>query len=127
MLRHPAGGPGAGFARSRARIVDRHRLRATAPWRGGLPRPFASDDPVFPSDAAFDAFYDRECVAAFRSFTGDDYADRDDVEMQWIVPSVDGWQAGDRLVMCYLTPADGQAVARSYRRPGWAPTATSSP
>ena len=88
--------------------------------------PFTSADAAYPSDTAFDAFYDRECVAAFRSYTGDDYADRDDVVMRWIVPAVDGWQAGDRLVMCYLTPADGQAISRSYRRPGWSPAATSS-
>jgi putative regulator of septum formation len=59
----------------------------------------AMADGVFPSDDAFDAFFENNCIDSFEAYVGRAY-EASELDIFWLVPIEDGWNAGDRSVQC---------------------------
>jgi hypothetical protein len=94
---------------------DVRTLACTEPHDGEVF--FVGDHPdgAFPSDEAFEAFVDEQCLPAFAAFTGSDYYEQEVLEVGWFTPTEGAWGRGDREVVCHLTPADGSQTDRSWR------------
>jgi len=69
----------------------------------------------YPTETQFNAYFDDNCAPAFQTFTGYRLDFAYDVAVQWVVPGENAWRMGDRYVICYLVPIDGQPVSSSYR------------
>lgn len=70
---------------------------------------------AYPDDGEFEAFADARCGPAFEDYTGSAYDDQDLLDFGWFTPTQEGWAQGDRMVNCYLLPADGSTATVSYR------------
>lgn len=56
----------------------------------------------------FDATADRadnECLPAFESFVGAEYA-TSELDFGWLIPTTDSWANGDRQIVCFLYRVD---------------------
>jgi hypothetical protein len=53
----------------------------------------------FPGDAAFDAFVEDDCLAAFATYIGRDYYESE-LDIFYFTPSPDAWADGDRTIQC---------------------------
>jgi hypothetical protein len=53
----------------------------------------------YPVDAAFDAFFEEQCVPAFATYVGTPYGESE-LEVFWVVPTNAAWDDGDRTVQC---------------------------
>lgn len=91
------------------------RLECTAPHDGEIF--FVGDHPDgdYPSDEAFEAFVDAQCLPAFEAFTGSAYDDQEVLDIGWFTPTDGSWENGDRAVSCHLVPIDGGQTDRSWR------------
>lgn len=56
-------------------------------------------DGAFPTEDAFNAFFESNCLGAFESYVGKAYEDSE-LDIFWLVPVEDSWGAGDRSVQC---------------------------
>lgn len=56
-------------------------------------------DGAFPSDDAFEAFFEANCIDSFEAYVGKSYQ-ASELDIFWLVPVEDGWNAGDRSVQC---------------------------
>lgn len=78
---------------------------------------FVGDHPDgdFPTDEAFEAFVDEQCLPAFTTYTGSDFYEQDVLDVGWFVPTESAWGRGDREIVCHLTPIDGTQTDRSWQ------------
>jgi hypothetical protein len=53
----------------------------------------------YPVDAAFDAFFERQCIPAFATYVGTPYRESE-LDVFWVVPTTEAWDDGDRTVQC---------------------------
>jgi hypothetical protein len=64
------------------------------------------DKAAYPSETEFTAYVMARCVPAYQSYTGRVF-DTDTVyDVQYLLPTTDGWEGGDRSVQCYLLRVD---------------------
>ena len=91
------------------------RLECTAPHDGEIF--FVGDHPDgdYPTDEAFEAFVDEQCLPAFEAFTGSAYDNQEVLDVGWFTPTDGSWEDGDRAVSCHLVPIDGGQTDRSWR------------
>ena len=91
------------------------RLACTEPHDGEVF--FIGDHPGgdYPSDDAFQAFVDEQCLPAFAAYTGSAYEEQGVLDVGWFTPTSGAWDRGDRGVTCHLTPIDGSRTSQSYR------------
>lgn len=77
---------------------------------------FVGDHPDgdYPSDEAFEAFVDAQCLPVFETYTGSAFDDQDILDVGWFTPTPGAWDGGDREVVCHLTPADRSTTDRSW-------------
>jgi hypothetical protein len=77
---------------------------------------FVGDHPdgEFPSDEAFEAFVDAQCLPAFATYTGSEFFGQDVLDIGWFTPTASAWDRGDREIVCHLTPIDGTPMDRSW-------------
>ncbi len=54
---------------------------------------------TYPTVDAFTSYVDSTCVPAFETYVGKAYRDST-LEITWLYPGSDGWNAGDRTVEC---------------------------
>ena len=54
---------------------------------------------TYPSDAAFVAWLDENCLPAFAEYVGRSYSDSA-LDVFWFQPTPEGWEAGDHSVQC---------------------------
>jgi hypothetical protein len=73
----------------------------------------ASD--AYPSDAQFRASVQAACVPAFKTYTGLDFATDPTFDLGYFIPTTDGWESGDRELICYAIRLDGAPVSQSIR------------
>ena len=71
---------------------------------------------AFPGNEAMTAFADRECVTAFQTYVGSDYA-ASELGVRYLTPTSESWAAGDRVVDCLLY-LEGQKLTSSMRGSG---------
>jgi hypothetical protein len=80
-------------------------------FRGSL----SSDQ--YPSEAAFTAWLEDNCLPAFAEYVGISFAESR-LDIFWFQPTPDGWHAGDHSVQCAIyDPADAQ-LASAVRNVG---------
>jgi hypothetical protein len=71
---------------------------------------------TYPLEADLEAFYATECLGpAFDQYTGLVIDDAADIEVEYFPPAEAAWSAGRRMFVCYLFPAGGGEISRSYR------------
>jgi hypothetical protein len=63
------------------------------------------DGDTFPGESAIQAQADEICLAAFDPFVGLDYQSSA-LDFGWLVPTADTWEAGDRVVACFIYRMD---------------------
>ncbi|HSH22335.1 MAG TPA: septum formation family protein [Candidatus Caenarcaniphilales bacterium] len=77
----------------------------------------APDGAPYPESVAFDSFIESECERGFESYTGLDYDTEPSLYFASFVPSPEGWNEGDRKIICYAFRFDEQKVTGSLRAP----------
>jgi hypothetical protein len=53
----------------------------------------------YPGDAAFDVYFEANCVGAFATYVGKAYADSE-LDIFWLTPLEGAWESGDRSIQC---------------------------
>ncbi len=66
----------------------------------------------FPGDGALADTADSACFDAFEGYVGTPYVDSV-YYYDWLVPTEDGWEAGDRELLCTLVSEDGARLVGS--------------
>lgn len=66
-------------------------------------------DGPFPGDAALATRADEVCLESFAGYVGSEYA-VSEFFYDWLVPTEDGWQAGDRELVCLIVSGDGSPL-----------------
>jgi hypothetical protein len=59
----------------------------------------------YPTDDAFDASFEETCIPAFEDFVGRSYEDSE-LDIAYLAPTADGWDEGDREVVCSVYTMD---------------------
>ena len=72
---------------------------------------------VVDGDAISDAAWD-ECLSSFEDFVGVPYGDSA-LYLYWLTPTVEGWNAGDREVVCLVYVPDGKNLVGSAEGSLW--------
>jgi hypothetical protein len=75
------------------------------------------DSDVFPGDIAIQSRADEVCHEAFEGFVGLDYQ-TSTLDFGWLVPTADTWEAGDRVVACFVYRMDLQKVTGTLEGTG---------
>ncbi len=79
---------------------------------------FVGDMPegdALPSGAEIDRFVEAQCVPAFNTYTGLDYATDPTYGISSLSPTTSGWQSGDREVSCFAVRIDGATMTASLK------------
>jgi hypothetical protein len=63
------------------------------------------DGEVFPGDISIQNQADEACFGAFEGFVGFDY-ETSELDFGWLVPTAETWEAGDRVVACFVYRMD---------------------
>jgi Septum formation len=80
---------------------------------------YTGPDATYPTQDSFDAWAATACIDnAFAAYVGDSFDARQDIDIGYFFPQEDGWNSGDRGMICYLTPISGGTVSVSYRKSG---------
>jgi Septum formation len=74
-----------------------------------------ADGAPFPSIPDWEAMIDRLCVPAFNAYTGLDFHTDPTWGMGYFSPTAEGWDSGDRGVICYATRVDAQPTNQSIK------------
>jgi Septum formation len=67
------------------------------------------------SDAVFRDWIGTKCLPAFASYTGVDLMSQEVLDLGYFVPTNEGWDDGDRTVICYAVRVDGAQMTQSVR------------
>jgi hypothetical protein len=67
------------------------------------------------SDSAFREWIGANCLPAFASFTGVELLSQEVLDLGYFVPTNEGWDDGDRTVICYAVRVDGAQMNASVR------------
>ncbi len=78
----------------------------------------APDDAPYPGDSEWDTFIGSNCVPAFNSYTGLDFDTEPTMGMGFFTPTDEGWEGGDRKVICYATRVDKAPMNQSIKAGG---------
>ena len=71
----------------------------------------------FPGDQQIADEADRICFDAFEGFVGLDYQSSA-LDFGWLVPTAESWEAGDRLVACFVYRVDLEKVSGTLEGAG---------
>jgi hypothetical protein len=72
---------------------------------------------VFPGDVAIQGQADDVCMGAFDGFVGLDY-ETSVLDFGWLVPTAETWDAGDRVVACFIYRMDLEKVTGTLQGTG---------
>jgi Septum formation len=70
---------------------------------------------TYPASPDFDHFVKVLCVPAYESYTGRTYETDITYELHSLVPTTDGWKAGDHGVTCFVMRADGTQLMATVK------------
>jgi hypothetical protein len=62
-----------------------------------------------PSAAEVEGIVEDQCLVEFESFVGMPY-DQSALEVTWLEPTEESWEAGDRELVCMITDPAGQTT-----------------
>lgn len=71
----------------------------------------------FPGDQQIADEADRICFDAFQGFVGLDYQSSA-LDFGWLVPTAESWEAGDRLIACFVYRLDLEKVSGTLEGAG---------
>ena len=72
---------------------------------------------MFPGDEAIRTEADDVCLTAFQGFVGLDY-ETSALDFGWLVPTAGSWDAGDRVVACFVYRMDLAKVSGTLEGSG---------
>lgn len=75
----------------------------------------APDDAAYPTNADWSAWWEAQCIPAFEAYTGLDYATDPNLDIGVFTPTEEGWNDGDRKVICYAARMDGAPMTQSIK------------
>ena len=78
---------------------------------------YTEDDTEFPGGPALSLWASQECEAAAAEYLGTDILDTSLAETM-LVPTEEGWLAGDRQITCYVADLDDENLTTSVRQRG---------
>jgi hypothetical protein len=67
--------------------------------------PASGEDP-YPVGAGMLSFLEDQCLPAYLAYTGTDLTTQATFDVGWFQPTEEGWQRGDRSVICYAYRVD---------------------
>jgi hypothetical protein len=73
------------------------------------------DSDTYPGESAFDSFVLANCVPAFETYTGRDWATDTELDLGYFYPTTDGWPSGDHEVACYVVRLDSAQMSASVK------------
>jgi hypothetical protein len=71
----------------------------------------------FPGEVAIQGQADDVCLGSFEGFVGLDYA-TSVLDFGWLVPTADTWEAGDRVIACFIYRMDLEKVTGTLQDTG---------
>jgi hypothetical protein len=74
----------------------------------------AGENSAYPSDDTILTFVGTNCLPAFASYTGKEY-DGVTLDVGYFHPTSEGWNKGDRGVICYAYNIDGSTTTGSVK------------
>jgi hypothetical protein len=77
-------------------------------WTGSMP------EGDYPSEAAFDSFFQTQCVGAFQPYVGLGYFDSE-LDIYWLSPLEETWYDGDRSIQCAIYDPDNSQLTGSLK------------
>ena len=80
-------------------------------WTGSMP------DGKYPSESAFESFFDEHCYDAFAKYVGVGYADTR-LDIYWVVPNENAWTLGDRFFQCSVFDPSNPRMTNSLKGSG---------
>ena len=77
---------------------------------------YAPEQDAYPTDDQMFAFVTDRCIAAFFDYTGLTDATAEHLDMSAFTPTVEGWDDGERKVICYAISVDGSTMTTSVKK-----------
>jgi hypothetical protein len=81
---------------------------------------FVADLPAataYPGPGEIEMFITDACIPAYEDYTGLDLMTQDEMDIGWLPPTEEEWDAGVRRIVCYATPyEEGRQTTGSIRR-----------
>jgi len=74
-----------------------------------------SSGDTYPTDVEMLTFLSGSCLPAYHGYTGTDVTLQATYDIAWLQPTTDGWDGGDRSVICYLYRLDGTTFRGSLK------------
>jgi predicted small secreted protein len=75
----------------------------------------AGPDEAYPVISGFGDYVEENCLPAFESYTGRDFASAAELDVGYLHPTLLGWGEGDRGFSCHALRLDGAKLAASVR------------
>ena len=70
----------------------------------------------YPTDDEMFTFISGRCITAFFDYTGLTDATAQHLDMSAFTPTVEGWDDGERKVICYAVTVDGSTMTTSVKK-----------
>jgi hypothetical protein len=77
---------------------------------------YTPDSKLYPSNDEFTTFFQSACIGAFNTYTGIDFESDTTYDMAAFTPTADGWDSGDRKVICYAVRLDNAQLTTSIKK-----------
>ena len=77
-------------------------------WTGSMP------DGDYPTEAAFESFFQTNCVGAFQPYVGTGYLDSA-LDIYWLTPFEETWDNGDQSIQCAAYDPNDSVLTGSLR------------
>jgi len=74
------------------------------------------DASTVPDTATQEAWVSDNCFPAYQAYTGNDINTQLDWQMGYYSPTSQGWDKGDRKVICYATKLDGSQTTGTLKK-----------
>ena len=77
---------------------------------------YTPDTTLYPSDTEFGTFFEATCTSAFNTYSGLDFITDPTYDMSAFTPTREGWDDGDRKVICYAVRLDDAPSSTSIKK-----------
>ncbi len=93
---------------------------------------YTGPDATYPAITDFDNFANTTCTPAFQAYVGIDLDSSPDLSAGYFYPPEDGWNSGDRTILCYIERTDSGPMTKSAKDsesapPSSAPAGSTAP
>lgn len=70
---------------------------------------------TYPSEDQFLDAVSNQCIPAFNAYTGRDYDTDQELDIGYFIPTAEGWNIGDRELICYAVRVDAAPMTQSVK------------